>query len=293
MHITVNNTTLYFDIEGAGLVPDGQAMRERPTLLALHGGPGFDHAYFKPALTALTDVAQIVYLDLRGQGRSSRPPVETCTLEQMADDVAAFCRALGIVSPVVLGHSAGGFVALHLAVRHPEVAGRLILLDTMAATADQGDALARLEQRCGTTARTVAARVFSGDISPDAMADFGTYVVPAYVHDPATAGPVFAAMARSGFSAEVATYYFRERAPLYDVRGQLAEIGVPTLVIVGASDWLCPPSAARAIASGVPRAELVEIPAAGHFAFAEQPACFGEAVRRFVESSTISTERMP
>ena len=282
MRITVNDTTLYFDVEGAGLVPDGPAMRERPTILALHGGPGFDHAYFKPALSALTNTAQLVYLDLRGQGRSDRVPVETCTLEQMTDDVAAFCRALGLTGPVVLGHSAGGFVALHLAVRHPGAAGRLILVDTAAATAAQGDALGRLERRGGAATRAAAERVFGGDVSPDAMEDFGRLVLPAYAHDPAAARPLFEALGRSSFSPEVAAYYFRERAPHYDLRTRLADIGVPTLVVVGESDWLCPPSASEEIAAGVPRVDLAILPAAGHFAFAEQPARFGDAMRRFL-----------
>jgi hypothetical protein len=42
---------------------------------------------------------QLVYLDLRGQGRSGRPPLETCTVAQMADDVTAFCRFLGLERP--------------------------------------------------------------------------------------------------------------------------------------------------------------------------------------------------
>lgn len=39
MHVSVNGVRLFFDVEGAKLVPDGPAMRERPTLLLLHGGP--------------------------------------------------------------------------------------------------------------------------------------------------------------------------------------------------------------------------------------------------------------
>jgi proline iminopeptidase len=282
MRITVNDTALYFDVEGAGLVPDGQALRERPVVVALHGGPGFDHAYFKPALSVLTDTAQVVYIDLRGQGRSDRPPVATGTLEQMADDVAAFCRTLGLSGPAILGHSAGGFVALLLAVRHPDLVGRLILVDTSASTADMGDAMARLEQLRGAAARAAGERVFSGDFSEAAMADFGHLVLPAYVHDPATAGAMFEALGRSSFSAEVASYYFRELAPRYDLRGQLGDIRVPTLVVVGESDWLCPPSAAQVIAAAVPQAELLVVPEAGHFSFGEQPAIFADAMRRFL-----------
>ena len=71
MFVRVNGERLFIDVEGAGLVPDGPSMREKPTLLLLHGGPGFDHTIFKPAFSALTDVAQVVYLDLRGNGRST------------------------------------------------------------------------------------------------------------------------------------------------------------------------------------------------------------------------------
>ena len=70
MRVLVNGVRLFFDVEGASLVPDGAVMRQKPTLLLLHGGPGFDHSIYKPAYSALSDLAQVVYLDLRGNGRS-------------------------------------------------------------------------------------------------------------------------------------------------------------------------------------------------------------------------------
>ena len=74
MHVSVNGVRLFFDVEGAKLVPDGPVMREKPVLLMLHGGPGFDHSIYKPAYSALADAAQIVYLDHRGNGRSEDGP---------------------------------------------------------------------------------------------------------------------------------------------------------------------------------------------------------------------------
>ena len=68
MRVKLDDTRLFFDIEGAKLRPDGPQMREVPTLLLLHGGPGFDHSIWKPQFSELTDVAQIVYLDHRGNG---------------------------------------------------------------------------------------------------------------------------------------------------------------------------------------------------------------------------------
>ncbi len=64
------------------------------------------------------------------QVRSDRTAVETCTLEQMAYDVAALCDLLGIDAAVILGHSFGGFVALHVALRRPDLVRGLILCDT-------------------------------------------------------------------------------------------------------------------------------------------------------------------
>src|SRR4051794_32105383 len=60
MRVNANGTLLWFDVEGAVLVPDGNKMRERPTVVLLHGGPGsFDHSYFKPDFARLADVAQV------------------------------------------------------------------------------------------------------------------------------------------------------------------------------------------------------------------------------------------
>jgi pimeloyl-ACP methyl ester carboxylesterase len=49
-------------------------MREKPTLLLLHGGPGFDHSIYKPTYSSLADCAQVIYLDHRGNGRSDAGP---------------------------------------------------------------------------------------------------------------------------------------------------------------------------------------------------------------------------
>ena len=52
MRVLVNGVQLFFDVEGASHVPDGPSMREKPTLLLLHGGPGFDHSIYKPAYSS-------------------------------------------------------------------------------------------------------------------------------------------------------------------------------------------------------------------------------------------------
>ena len=149
MHVSVNGVRLFFDVEGAKLVPDGPVMREKPTLLLLHGGPGFDHSIYKPAYSALADTAQIVYLDHRGNGRSEDGPQQDWNLAQWGDDVRAFCDALGIANPIVLGASFGGMVALAYATRHPDHPSKLVLISTEAAGDTYLDRRVALFERFG------------------------------------------------------------------------------------------------------------------------------------------------
>src|SRR2546426_9938109 len=90
MWARVNGVRLFFDVEGASLVPDGPSMREKPTVVLLHGGPGLDHSIYKPSFSSLADIAQVIFLDHRGNGRSEPGPQETWTLAQWGDGVRAF-----------------------------------------------------------------------------------------------------------------------------------------------------------------------------------------------------------
>jgi proline iminopeptidase len=292
VRVRIDGADLWFDVEGATLVADGPVMRRRPTVLLLHGGPGFDHACFKPFLSPLADAACLVYLDQRGQGRSERVPPAECTIERMADDAAAVCQVLGLDRPVILGHSFGGFVGLTMALRHPGAVGGLILVASAAATAETGDVSA-LAERGGPRAIPAALRVYGGDCGDEALADFRRLVAPAYVHDPAAAGLVGDIFARMILAPEVAAHYFASLAPGYDLRSRLPEIVAPTLLVVGDGDWVCPPAASRTLAAGIPDADLLVVPDTGHFPFCERPGPFVAAVRRFLHRLEPSPDRDP
>ena len=85
----IRDTKIWFDIEGAGLVPDGFRLRERPIIFPLHGGPGGDHNGCKPGYTALTEAMQVVYFEHSGQGRSARGDSARWTLEENVEDMEA------------------------------------------------------------------------------------------------------------------------------------------------------------------------------------------------------------
>ncbi|MFO1207757.1 MAG: alpha/beta hydrolase [Amaricoccus sp.] len=284
MRASVNGTSIYFDVDGPELEPSDGGLRRRPTIVALHGGPGFDQGYLRPGLGPLRGLAQVVYVDLRGQGRSAAAAIESCTLEQMADDVAALCAATGIERPVVFGHSAGGFVAMQLALRHPELVAGLILCSTSPAMARIDDGRPPppgVAERAGPEAAAVAARLFGGDMSPETGEAFGRLVLPFYAGPSHTDVPG-SLMRLSGFSPEVARHFFGNLASGYDLRPRLGEIAAPALVIISRHDWVTPPASGRAIAAGIPGARLVELAESGHFGFSEEPERFLEAVSGFL-----------
>jgi proline iminopeptidase len=256
---------------------------EWPVVVGIPGGPGFDHGFIRPALDGFADVARVVYVDPRNTGGSPQAPIETCTLEQTADDVAETCAALGLDRVVAFGHSAGGFYALHLALRHPQLVVGLILCETGATVAPEDDDRPppSLLERAGPEAAAVAARMFGGDPSPETGMAFATQVAPFY------SGPTHmdvppAIFSRSTLNGEVMQYFFTVLAPRYDLRPQLGEIAVPVLVTVGAWDWVVAPVRGRGLAAAIPDAALVEFEESGHFPFAEEPERWQRVVREYL-----------
>ena len=133
MKIQLADQKIFFDVEGPEFVMAGNELRQLPTLILIHGAPGHsDHSVFKPAFSVLRDICRIVYLDLSGAGRSGDPPDHSYSLENWADDLVEFCDQMDIKKPVVLGVSAGGFVAMAYGIRHPQHPGKLVLASTQA-----------------------------------------------------------------------------------------------------------------------------------------------------------------
>ena len=250
MHITVNGARIFFDVDGAKLVPDGPRMRERPTVLLLHGGPGGDHSTFKPAFDHLTEIAQVVTLDHRGNGRSSYGDPASWNLPQWGDDIRAFCEALGIERPIVLGYSFGGMVAQSYAVRHPQHPGGLILWST-SPKVDRAEIYDVFERLGGPEARAVAQARFTTP-NPETSEAYRRVCSPLYnrrgKRDPD-------AHARSVRNDAVAFHFAgpdRESAKL-DFREGLGRVLCPTLVVAGEDDPITPISRSELIASCLPQ----------------------------------------
>ena len=251
MHILINGVRLYFDVEGLGLRAEGAAMREAPTLLMLHGGPGADHSIYKPAFSACTEFAQVVYLDHRGNGRSESGPRESWTLAQWADDVKAFCDALGIVKPVVYGASFGGMVAMAYAIRHAAHPAKLVLVSTSAqAEAHTQAKVATFRRLGGDIAGDLAQRRYiDGDTSDDVLSAWLKIAVPLYPRVPSD--PL--AMGRVKFHREATSWFNRVggEGRSFDMLAQLNHIQCPTLVMGGVDDPMLPIQCQRDIAAAI------------------------------------------
>ena len=276
MQVDVNGTRLWFDVDGPSLVPDGPIMATRPTVILLHGGPAsYDHSYFKPDFAPLARLAQVVYLDLRDHGRSARHDPANWTFEVCADDVRAFCDALGIERPIVYGHSMGGCVAMLYGVRHPGHAGALVLQSTMARF-DLAQLVAGFRRFGGDELGDLAERDYGGDPISDeewarVFAAFGPRVpdheqLGRRRRNPAVGEPGMDVLRR------------------FDVVDELARVDCPTLVCVGELDPVTPVDASReivdALRRGVGRLEVIE--GAGHFPWKDEPDRYWAVIEDFV-----------
>ena len=128
----VRDTEIYFDVEGAGLLPDGGRFISRPPAFVIHGGPGSDHSVLRSRYGALSCRLQLVYFDFRGHGRSARGDWLRYTLDENVEDMEALREYLGLKQIISLGTSYGGMVALAHAARYPDAVSSLILVATAA-----------------------------------------------------------------------------------------------------------------------------------------------------------------
>ena len=119
MQATMNGFEMAFADQGQGLA-----------VVLIHGYP-LQRAIWAPQVEALQTRFRVITPDLRGFGES-QVTAGPYTMEMLADDVHALLQARGIRTAVIGGHSMGGYVALALARRHPEMLRGLILVNTRA-----------------------------------------------------------------------------------------------------------------------------------------------------------------
>ncbi len=231
----------------------------RPPVVLIHGAGG-NHLYWPAQLRRLPD-ERILALDLPGHGKSSG--VGHHTIDDYAGEVVAFIEALRIPHVVLVGHSMGGAIALHVAIEAPERVVGLGLL--------------------GSAARLK--------------------VSPALLHmasDPSKAEDTVHMIVENSFAEktsprlkELAERRMQETRPsvlygdlaacdAFDPGARVADIAAPTLILFGSEDRMVPIGAGRLLQDRMQQARLELVDNAGHMVMLEQPEQVADILHRFL-----------
>jgi pimeloyl-ACP methyl ester carboxylesterase len=209
-------------------------------------GIGMGRTVFADLARHLGD-GEVIALDLPGYGEAPEP-ARVLTIERMADLVSAYLRERVGVPAVVVGHSMGAQIALEVAVRHPSVVDRIVLVGPTV------DPAARTAPRqLWRLLRDIAVE------SPRVIAAGARE----YVH----AGPRI----RAKFRAMLA----------HRPEDVLADADVPALVLRGEDDLVAPREWCIRVAETLPRGRLEEVPGHGHETMIRDAAPAARLIRAF------------
>jgi len=262
--IQSDGARLYWRCDGAENLPP----------LLLGNSIGTDHALWDPVLPSLLRRFRVVRFDMRGHGASEAPPGEY-SLERLARDALAVADAAGAARFHYAGISLGGMVGMWLGANAPERIERLVLSNTSPHFPPEG------------WANRIAA-VKAGGMSAVVDMVMGRFFTPAFV---AASAAGYATTRRNFLAVDPAGYAgccaaIRDM----DLRGSLARIGAPTLVIAGKDDQATPPAQGQGIASAIRNARYAELPGA-HLPTLEAPAAFAQVVLGFIAPAADGSEQ--
>jgi pimeloyl-ACP methyl ester carboxylesterase len=261
--VEVNGARLFVRQEGAG---------DDVLLLC---GLGDDGSAWDAQVPVLARDHRVTVIDNRGVGQSSLPDGEF-TVHDLAADAAGVCDALGIRAAHVMGFSMGGAIAQELALARPDLVRSLVIVGSWC----RSDRLLQ---------ELVKGAAYTAGTADDARAwlySFLGLVYSAAVHEDGRIDEFVEAALANPHPQETEAFQRTARAILHhDAADRIDAITVPTLVVVGEDDMLCPPRHARAIAARIPGARLVEVPEQAHQPFQEDPAGFNELVQGFLATA--------
>ncbi len=218
---------------------------------------------------------RVLAFDNRGTGLSDKPP-GPYSMELLADDAASVLDARGLEQADVYGHSMGGYIALTLALRRPELVRSLVLVGTGPGGPDHlpppAETLAvwrsAYELSDEEAVRMSLPTSFPAGWAEEHPGEFERWVAARL--DPPTPRERWLDQVRAvdGYK---------------DAGVEVERIGVPALVVHGELDRVVPVANGRLLAARLPRAELVVLPDQAHAPMLERPQDFGALICRFLD----------
>jgi pimeloyl-ACP methyl ester carboxylesterase len=264
-HLPVRDVRLAVHTAGAGM-----------PLVLLHAFP-LDHAMWVRQ-APLADHLRLIVPDLRGFGGSTGSVPRG--IADLADDVAALLDGLHLERPAVIcGVSMGGYVAQHLAVRHPDRVAALVLVDTKldADTPEARAARGDLAGKVGRLGQSILADAMIPRLLAVPRSDSDPAVVSRHAENRALLQGLVERQPVATIQAALAALGDRP-----DMTEAMRDVSVPTLLVVGAEDQITPPACLEAAEAVIPNAKLLIVPAAGHLVPLEAPEVFNRALVEFL-----------
>jgi pimeloyl-ACP methyl ester carboxylesterase len=260
--IDVDGLTINYEVQG-----EGEPLLLIPYLSA-------DHACYAFQLPAYTEHFRCIALDLPGTGESDKPAGPYST-EGYADQVAAFLGAIGVDQAHVAGVSLGAAIGMHLAARHPGRVRSLSLHSAWDASDVYLKTVVELWRTVASTLPSVADAVI--------QAIFPLCFTPEmYVSRPEFVATL-ADFVRSRPAQPLDAFLAQSDAALtHDASAVLGEIGVPSLITVGAHDLVCSPRYAERITSRIAASELVVFEHLSHAGLHEDAETFNRTTLDFL-----------
>jgi pimeloyl-ACP methyl ester carboxylesterase len=258
-----------------------------PVLVCHPGGPGLASTYLGD-LAGLWERFTLAILNPRGTDGSDRPSDSGAyRLDDYVSDLEQFRHHLREERMLLLGYSHGGIVAQAYALAYPSRVRKLVLACTAARFGPEQEAArkAAMDKRSGLPwYQEASAAAASRAESDEQLRELLSRMMPFYF---AHFGPAEAGYLDSFRSEDVnadASRAFGEEAKTLDLRGRLAGLKIPTLVITGEEDFICGPVCADEISAAIPGSRKVIVGDAGHMIFMEQAQAFHDEVADFLES---------
>jgi 3-oxoadipate enol-lactonase len=260
-HVNVNGTELYYEQSGDG-----------PETIVFAHGVLLSGRMFDGEVAAFKDHYRCVTFDHRGQGKSAVPPAGY-DMDSLAAETAALLRVLDCAPCHFVGFSMGGFIAMRLAVEHPELLRSLILMGTSASREPRALSFRLL---C-CLAWCLGSRIATPWVMPIQFS-------PKFLNDPKRRAE------RDLWHERMATNHrlgsIRAAGGVInrpDYSEPLCRIRTPTLILAGAADRAAPPAEQEKLHRLIAGSELALIPDAGHAVAIEEPAAVNAILGRFLK----------
>lgn len=257
---------------------------EGPPVVLVHGGPGLSFEHLDELAAELLDSFEVASFQQRGLMPSST--LGPFTIDQALADLQAVLDHLGWGRAYLLGHSWGGHLVLHAAVRMPERLLGVLSVDPVGAVADGGVSIfgRELLERLSPEDRDRAAALEAAtEGSPQGALERLGVVWPGYFADP----EVYAPFPRMRASKEAADGLWPDMMrSLPSLAAALPSVTVPVGFLLGERSPLRPGEAGLPTAALIPTAWAEVVPGAGHFLWFERPGSVLRAMQRLSTSTT-------